>query len=449
MTSIDSLASGLASGTMTARSLVESSLALIEDPRTEGGRAFLLLNAERALSEADAIDATRASGAPLPRFAGVPFAVKDLFDVGGEVTTAGSAVLSGTDPAERDAPAVARLRAAGFVLIGRTHMTEFAYSGLGLNSHYPTPRPPWDRSTGHIPGGSSSGSAVAVADGIVPMALGTDTGGSCRIPAAFCGVVGYKPTASQVPIDGVIPLATSFDSVGPIAKSVEDCAIIYDLLSGGSGEAPRPADVGTLRLGAIQNVVLEGLDPAVATAYGSVKTVLREVGGEVVELEIPELDDLSRSQAGSTIGRFEAFRWHRELLEEGADQYDPRVRSRLEAGRSITDEDYRKALAYRDMLKASVWSRLSEFDAVVLPTVAVLPPVLAGLEHEAGEVYRAANQAVLRNTAIGNFLDACAISIPIPTGGAPVGLMLMGPPEGDVRLFKSALAVEAALLPGG
>jgi aspartyl-tRNA(Asn)/glutamyl-tRNA(Gln) amidotransferase subunit A len=175
---------------------------------------------------------------------------------------------------------------------------------------------------------------------------------------------------------------------------------------------------------------------------------LREAGAEIVDVTLPELDDLSNHDAGTAIGRFEVFRWHQDLLEDGANEYDPRVRSRIEAGRTVTNEDYLEALAYRNMLKASVWSRVAELDAVVLPTVAVVPPVLAGLEHEAGEVYRAANRAVLRNTAIGNFLDACAISIPIPTGGAPVGLMLMGPPEGDVRLFESALAVESALRAG-
>ena len=448
MLSITALADALADGAVTARALVEESLRLIDDPATEGDRAFLLVAADRALAEADGVDAARAEGKSVPRFAGVPFAVKDLFDVAGEVTTAGSTLLRGHDPAAADAPVVARMREVGFILIGRTHMTEFAYSGLGLNSHYLTPRPPWERRVGRIPGGSSSGSGVVVADGIVPAALGTDTGGSCRIPAAFNGVVGYKPTASGVPIEGAFPLAISFDSVGSITNSVEDCAIVHDVLSGGTGEVPVAREVIGLRLGAVQNVVLETRDPTVASEYAAALDVLREAGAEIVDVTLPELDDLSNHDAGTAIGRFEVFRWHQDLLEDGANEYDPRVRSRIEAGRTVTNEDYREALAYRNMLKASVWSRVAELDAVVLPTVAVVPPVLAGLEHEAGEVYRAANRAVLRNTAIGNFLDACAISIPIPTGGAPVGLMLMGPPEGDVRLFESALAVESALRAG-
>lgn len=449
MLSITALADALIDGTVTARGLVEDSLHLIDDPVTEGDRAFLLVAAGRALAEADAVDEARVEGGSVPRFAGVPFAVKDIFDVAGEVTTAGSTLLRGHDPATADAPVVARMRDAGFILIGRTHMTEFAYSGLGVNSHYLTPRPPWEREIGHIPGGSSSGSGVVVADGIVPVALGTDTGGSCRIPAAFNGVVGYKPTASVVPVEGVFPLATSLDSVGSIANSVEDCAIVHDILSGGDGEVPVACEVTGIRLGAVQNVVLETLDPTVASEYTAALDVLREAGAEIIDVTLSELDDLSNQDAGTTIGRFEVFRWHQDFLEDGANQYDRRVRSRIEAGRNVTNEDYRKALVHRDTLKASLWSRLADLDAIVLPTVAVVPPVLAGLEHEAGEVYRVANQAVLRNTAIGNFLDACAISIPIPTGGAPVGLMLMGPPEGDVGLFESALAVEAALQTGG
>jgi aspartyl-tRNA(Asn)/glutamyl-tRNA(Gln) amidotransferase subunit A len=236
MKTIRELAADLAAGQVTARELVDECLVAIEDPAGEGSRAFLSVAAERARATADGYDTIRAGGGALPPFAGIPLAVKDLFDVAGEVTTAGSIALADRPPAETDAPAVARVRAAGFIPLGRTNMTEFAYSGLGLNAHHDTPRSPWDRATGRIPGGSSSGTAVAVADGMAVAGLGTDTGGSCRIPAAFCGVVGYKPTAARVPREGVTPLSFSLDSVGPLARTVDCCAILDDILAA----APAP-----------------------------------------------------------------------------------------------------------------------------------------------------------------------------------------------------------------
>ena len=231
MRRIDELAQALSKGTATSRSLIEESLARIGDPDGEGARTFIKVYADQARAMADAADLLRkANRAPGP-YAGIPIALKDLFDVAGEATPGGSVVLAETPPAKANAPVVARMLAAGFIPVGRVNMTEFAFSGLGINPHYGTPASPWDRASRRIPGGSSSGTAVAVADGMAAAGLGTDTGGSCRIPAAFCGIVGYKPTARRVPITGVLPLAPSLDSVGPLAPSVACCAAIDAILA--------------------------------------------------------------------------------------------------------------------------------------------------------------------------------------------------------------------------
>src|SRR5690606_26718655 len=200
------------------------------DPNGEGARAFMSVAADSARAQADEVDRKRAAGETLPPFAGIPLSIKDLFDIAGEVTRAGSRILAKEPPALRDAPVIARLRAAGFIFVGRNTMTEFAFSGLGLNPHYGTPSSPVDRATRRIPGGARPGGAVAVADGMAVASLGTDTGGSCRIPAAFCGIVGFKPTAHRVPRDGATPLAHSFDSIGPLANSVACCATLDAIL---------------------------------------------------------------------------------------------------------------------------------------------------------------------------------------------------------------------------
>ncbi len=243
-TTLIELSRRLARGETTSRALIEESLARIADPKGEGARAFLTVYADRARKEADFVDAARAKGEALPRFAGVPLSIKDLFDVAGEPTRAGSRALAGAPAAIADADAVARARRAGFVIVGKTNMTEFAFSAFGVNAHYGTPLSPWDRTRGHIPGGSTSGGAVSVADGMTPATLGTDTGGSCRIPAAFCGVVGFRPTQGRVSRQGVVPLAPSLDSVGPLANSASCCAALDRILTGslGEDEAPAPLD---------------------------------------------------------------------------------------------------------------------------------------------------------------------------------------------------------------
>lgn len=447
MKTLRELAADLASGAVTAGQLVEESLEAIADPTGEGGRAFVKVAADRARATAAAIDAARRAGALLPPWAGIPVAVKDLADIEGEVTTAGSVVLADRPPAAVSAPAVARLVAAGFVVLGRTNMTEFAYSGLGLNPHYDTPRSPWDRATGRIPGGSSSGTAVAVADGMAAVGLGTDTGGSCRIPAAFCRIVGWKPTARRVPLDGIVPLAPSLDSVGPLGRSVDCCAIVDDVFAGGDGRVAadaRPA--AGIRLAAITDFVLDGLDPEVAAAHETALAALRGAGVMVEEVPFPEITELPTINSGGGLATAEAWHWHRELLAAACDRYDQRVRLRIEPGALQTAADYLDLLAARRRLIGAAAARLAGFDAFVLPTVARIPPPVASFDSGDPAYYSTTNLACLRNTAVGNFLDACSLSVPASAPGeAPVGLMLMGAPMGDAALFAVGRTVERLL----
>src|ERR1700735_3301636 len=258
------LAEDLASGRSSARQLVDEFLARIADPSGEGARTFIHVDAKAALEAADAMDHLRKANAAPSRFAGIPISIKDLFDIKGQVTRAGSRALDDSPPAEADAPVVARLRRAGFVVIGRTNMTEFAYSGIGINPHYGTPKSAWQRSVGHVPGGSSSGAAVSVADGMAYGALGTDTGGSCRIPAAYNGIVGFKPTQRRVPLDGGVPLSFSLDSFGPLARSVGCCAVLDAVLADQSVAAVTPRPIKGMRLAVPTTIALDDLDDAVA-----------------------------------------------------------------------------------------------------------------------------------------------------------------------------------------
>lgn len=458
MTTIRKLAARLAVGEVSARQLVDQSLERIADPDGEGARAFLSVDAEQARATADAYDTLRRQGAVVAPFAGIPLAIKDLCDIEGQVTTAGSVILADQPPATADAPVVARLRAAGFIPIGRTNMTEFAYSGLGLNAHYDTPRSPWDRATGHIPGGSSSGTAVAVADEMVVAGLGTDTGGSCRIPAAFCGIVGYKPTAARVPLEGIVPLSPSLDSVGPLATSVDCCSILDAVLAAekvpglGAPEAPAGRPAGRIRLAVITDYVLDDLDEVVAKGFSASLSRLSAAGVDVVEVGFPELLDLPAINRGGGLPTAEAYHWHRPLLETKGDGYDQRVRRRIEPGAQISAADYLDVVAARAEMIERARVTMAGFDAFVLPSVAVAAPTVASFDSGDPDYYSKMNLLCLRNTSVGNFLDACSISLPVsgtdePAGAGPSGaLMLMAGPGADHQLFSLARTVESLLL---
>ena len=325
---------------------------------------------------------------PSPSFAGIPFGVKDLFDLAGERTRAGSKVLQDAAPATRDAPAIARLKSAGFIVIGRTNMTEFAYSGVGLNPHYGTPRSPWDRATGRIPGGSSSGRAVSVADGMVPLAIGTDTGGSCRIPAAYCGVVGYKPTTGRVPTKGAYPLSSTLDSIGPLARTVSCCAIADAIMADEDvvALADRPAD--TIRLGVPTGYVVEDLDEHVSGAFSRALAALGDEGIAISDVEFPELADIPAYNMKGGLSAVEAYAHHRPQILDFGDTYDQRVRRRILAGGDISAADYLGIHRVRGELISRANGLMTPFDALVWPTTPTIPPAIAAVDASDAEYAR-------------------------------------------------------------
>jgi aspartyl-tRNA(Asn)/glutamyl-tRNA(Gln) amidotransferase subunit A len=435
----------LAAGRTSSLALVEEALTRIGDPDGEGGRAFLEVQAASARAAAEAMDALRAAGrAPSP-WAGIPISIKDLYDQQGAVTRGGSVALSDAAPATATAPSVARLERAGFVVLGRTNMVEFAFSGLGVNPHFGTPRSPHDRATGRLPGGSSSGAAVATADGMGFAGLGSDTGGSCRIPAALCGIVGWKPTARRVPLTGTLPLSFTLDSLGPLARSVACCALLDSLMAGEEAWSPGlPLPVAGLRLGVLQGYVTEGWDAGVTEAFERALARLSAAGAKVEALVVPELPEIPAANATGGFAASEAFAWHRDLIARQRDAYDPRILARILRGGNMGAADYIRLEQERARLIAAVAARTAAYDAVVLPTCPLTPPAIAEVDDEAE--YTRINLLLLRNTSVGNFLDRCVISIPCHRPGeAPVGFMLMGETMGDARLLAVAQAVETAL----
>ncbi len=440
-----SLAADLAAGRTSSRELVEAALARIADPAGEGARIFTKVYADSAREAADAQDRLRAAGYGASPLAGLPVSIKDLFDVAGDITLAGSRALDDTPPAARDAPVVARLRAAGAVLIGRTNMTEFAFSGVGINPHFGTPGNPHDRRL--IPGGSSSGAAVSVADCGAIVGIGTDTGGSVRIPAALCGLVGFKPTQRRIPRDGAAPLSTTLDSIGPLANSVACCAIADAVMAGEPPEAwgpPPPVSVEGLRLGVPRSHVFDDLAPAVADAFATACSTLSRAGARIVDRPLAELDEIPAINAAGGLAPIEAYAWHRDLLARRGDEYDQRVRTRIERASGMTAVEYIELCAGRADLIARLAPRTADFDALLMPTVAITAPLIAAFARD--QDYRRLNALILRNCSAINFLDRCAITIPINTPGtAPVGLMVVGEHGADRRLLALARGIEAAL----
>jgi aspartyl-tRNA(Asn)/glutamyl-tRNA(Gln) amidotransferase subunit A len=447
------LAADLATGRTSSRALVEACLEKIEDPSGEGRRAFLHVDRGSARAQADAMDLLRSSGAAPSPYAGIPISIKDLFDITGQVTRAGSTVLANRPAATQDATSVARLRRAGFVLIGRTNMSEFAFSGLGMNPHYGTPRNPWERphrshadasTQGRVPGGSSSGAAISVADGMAHGALGTDTGGSCRIPAAFTGLVGYKPTASRVPRTGAIPLSTTLDSIGPIARSVACCATLDAILANDSPTNLTDRSLAGMRFAIPTTFVLEDMDADVAAHFERSLSRMSAAGARIERIDVPEFADIPSINAKGGFSAAESYTWHRPLIESQGAAYDPRVLVRIQRGATQTAADYIELLAARRAFIAAVKERIARFDALVFPTTPVIPPRIAALQTD-DEFFRV-NGLVLRNPAVINLLDGCAISIPNHAEGEPpTGLMLACPGGQDHHLFRCAAAAEPVI----
>jgi aspartyl-tRNA(Asn)/glutamyl-tRNA(Gln) amidotransferase subunit A len=439
-----SLAEDLAHGRTSARKLVDECLARIGDAAGEGIRTFIHVDKDAAIAAAEAMDRLRAANAAPSRYAGIPVSIKDLFDIKGQVTRAGSRALEDSPPAEADATVVARLRRAGFVVIGRTNMTEFAYSGIGINPHYGTPKGYWQRQVGHVPGGSSSGAAVSVADQMAYGALGTDTGGSCRIPAAYNGIVGFKPTQRRVPLDGGVPLSFSLDSFGPLARSVACCAVLDAVLADEAITPLQPRSIKGMRLAVPTTVALDELEDAVAKTFERALETLSKHGALIERIAVPEFLDVGVMSVKGGFAAAESYAWHRYLLTSKGDVYDPRVSSRILRGEAITAAEYIDLIGARRSLIARTEKRIAPYDALVMPTSAITPPRIADLADD--KAFTKANLLSLRNCTLVNMIDGCAISLPAHRQGeAPVGLMLAASGGADRRIFELAAGMEAAI----
>lgn len=439
------LAADYERGASSARAIADACLARIAAPDGEGSRAFVQVDAERTRAEADASDLLRKHGVVPSPLAGVPVSVKDLFDVTGQVTRAGSRVLGADGQAAKaDAPPIARLRAAGAVFVGRTNMTEFAYSGVGLNPHYGTPANPFDRKSRRIPGGSTSGGAVSVTDGMAAAAVGTDTGGSCRIPAALCGLVGFKPTARRISLQGCVPLSPSLDSIGSMARSVHCVAMLDAAMAGDEIAGPEPMRLDGLRLLVPQTMVLDRMEAAVADAFDTALQALSAAGVRIFCETVPVFARLLELADRGGLTAAESYAWHADMIEHQGTDYDPRVFARIGLGKVLSAADYQRLLALRGRLIGQAARELDAFDAVVMPTVPIVAPPMADFESD--DAFTDLNRLLLRNPSITNLLDRCAISLPCHAPGkAPVGLMLMARGGCDARLLAMAAGAERLL----
>ena len=427
----------------SARERLEAALARIADASGEGARACLTVYREQAATAAEAADARARSGITLGPLDGAIVSIKDLFDVAGEVTRAGSKLLAAEGkPAAADAPIVRRLRAAGAVIVAKTNMTEFAFSGIGANPHFGTPGNPADRA--RVPGGSTSGGAVAAADGMCEIAIGSDTGGSTRIPAALCGIVGFKPSRQRVPTDGAFPLSTTLDSIGPMARTVADCFHADAAMAGDEPQPLEPAPLAGLRIGIAQGPPLEQLDATVAKRFPEALDRLEKAGARLSAEKLPLLDQMDAVNAKGGIAPVEAYAVHRERLTRRGDAVDPNVRVRIERAAKISAADYIDMLRERAVLVRAMDARLTDLDVLAMPTTPVVAPLQAEVANQ-DDFFRH-NARVLRNTAMWNFFDCCAISLPLPRqGGLPTGLMLVARNGHDRRLMRIAAAVERLL----
>lgn len=426
--------------TVSVRDRLEEGLARILEPAGEGARTYLTLYPAEARAAADAADLRAREGRSLGPLDGTIVSIKDLFDVAGEPTRAGSTLLADAPPAKNDAPAVTRLRNAGAVIVGKTNMSEFAFTGVGMNPHFGTPGNPVDRT--RVPGGSSSGAAVAVADRTCAISIGSDTGGSTRIPASLCGLVGFKPTKRRIPTQGAFPLSPTLDSIGPIARSVAECALADATLSGqlkAELERRSPRD---LRLGVVQGLPMEDMDDCVARRFEAAILCLGKAGASLSDVDVPLIEEMERVNEVATIATVEAFQIHRERLESDGFKIDPEVRERIEMGKKVSSDDFRRMVQRRSELALAMDSTLASFDAFVLPTTPIVAPRMS--EMLRSEAFKKANRLLLRNTAIANFFDLCAISLPQPGREAlPTGLMLFARAGDDRRLLAIAQEIES------
>ncbi|KMQ75893.1 amidase [Marinobacter subterrani] len=437
---LQALLDGMRDGLWRSTDLLDACFSSIDSKDNPAARVYTKRFDRTARAEAAAADRLKAGGVPPGELAGLPIALKALFDVAGEITHSGSRGWQA--PASQDALIVSRLRRAGAVITGHTNMTEFAYSGLGLNPHYGTPDNPL--APGRIPGGSSSGAAVAVAQGMAAAAIGSDTGGSVRIPAAFCGLVGFKPSQQRIPRDGTFPLSDSLDSIGPIARSVDCCARLDAVLSGRSYQPLAPAGVRGLRFVVPSDYMLDNMDETVARAFSRSLKSLRDAGASIIEAPAPVLSAIPELMEGGGFTAAESYFVHRQWLAEHGELYDPRVRSRMERGAAISAADYLELCRRRQQRKQQADRWLRDYDGLLAPTVPVVPPRFDEVTRD--EDYARLNLLVLRNPTVANMLDLCALSLPNHTPDElPSGLMLVGRNGSDRELLRQAAALEALM----
>lgn len=421
----------LETGKKTSQDLVSTALSLIESADGQGKTIFRETRPDLALAEARAWDAQRTAKDQALPLAGIPISVKDNVSVAGYKRQAASLALSDCQPEETDAPFVAKLKALGLVSVGMTNMSEFAYSGLGTNTHFGTPLS--DQATGRISGGSSSGAAASVKDGIVPLAVGTDTSGSVRIPAAMCGLAGYRPSQERYSSEMTIPLATSFDSVGTIANSPECLAYLDALLTQEESEAPAPEALRLL----VPNETLEEVDPRLLDSFHRYVERLTRAGVQVVFRDVPELIETRECVGAAQIVTYEAFQWHKELLPRRRDQYDPRVAMRFDDAESLSAENYTSGLKQLGEIRQRLDQILEGFDGFLAPTVPIQPPTLAELAEE--DVYLRLNAMSFRNTSIANHLDLPSVCFPTEEiDGARGSAMLIGTRQSDAMTLSIA-----------
>jgi aspartyl-tRNA(Asn)/glutamyl-tRNA(Gln) amidotransferase subunit A len=443
MRTIQSLAADLASGKTTSREIVESALAKIDDKNGEGARTYINVYRESALAEADASDQLRKHGIVPSPIAGLPISIKDLFDVAGDVTFAGVKAHANLPAAKSDAPIVQRLRAAGAVIIGRTNLSPMAFSPLGVNRDYGTPGNPADRT--RVPGGSSSGAAISVTDGMAVAAIGSDTGGSIRMPAAFCGIAGIKPTQKRVPLTQTWPLSASLDSVGPLAPSIACCALVDAALAGEPIAVPNAIPLKGLRFALPINSVTEGMDATVAKAFQRALQILSKHGAQIIEIAMPEINEvIAMWRSPPTLTQMEGFARHGKMLADNPNAYDPFIVARMAVGASASAKNYIDLLQARANIIERSAKATRNYDAVIMPTLQFVAPTIAEVSTEEG-FKRIVPQAI-RNPSIANMLDRCAITTPChQPGELPVGLSLMGEHGEDRRLLAMALSLETTL----
>lgn len=407
---------------------------------------FITVTAERARREAAASTARYRAGAPFGPLDGVPVAWKDLFDLAGTTTTAGSDVYRNAPPADADAVVVSRLAEAGMVSLGKVNLSEFAYSGLGLNPHFGTPRNPFDTKVHRAPGGSSSGSAVAVAAGLAPVAIGTDTGGSVRIPAAFNGLVGFKTAEGSIDKTGVFALSPTLDTVGPLARTVEDCLLLYSALSGATPIDAKPADFSALHFVIPTNIVFDETEDAVVANFHALLAKLERKGAKIVERPVSAFDAIGATAVHGNIVAAEAYFAHRALIESAdVARVDPRVVSRILRGADMSAYDLLALQAKRAELRRALYADL-DGALLAFPTVAHTASPVAPLEADP-ELFHAVNIKTLRNTMLGNFLNLPGFAIPSGTdgNGLPTSFLISAPAGSETLLFAASLAVESAM----